>query len=125
MPTKRILLIDDEVDIHKIAQVGLMLEVGWELLTAQSSDEGLAIATSEPLDAILLDVMMPGRDGVATLKVLQESPETQAIPVIFLTAKAQSSDRRRFYALGAQGVITKPFNPMTLASQMSSFLGWQ
>jgi CheY-like chemotaxis protein len=125
MPTKRILLIDDEVDIHRIAQVGLMMEAGWELLTAQSSDEGLAIATSEPLDAILLDVMMPGRDGVATLKVLQESPETQAIPVIFLTAKAQSSDRRRFYALGAQGVITKPFNPMTLASQMSSFLGWQ
>jgi CheY-like chemotaxis protein len=78
MPTKRILLIDDEVDIHRIAQVGLMMEAGWELLTAQSSDEGLAIATSEPLDAILLDVMMPGRDGVATLKVLQESPETQA-----------------------------------------------
>lgn len=125
MPTKRILLIDDEVDIHRIAQVGLMMAAGWELLTAQSSDEGLAIATSEPLDAILLDVMMPGRDGVATLKVLQESPETQAIPVIFLTAKAQSSDRRRFYALGAQGVITKPFNPMTLASQMSGFLGWQ
>ena len=125
MSTKRILLIDDEVDIHRIAQVGLMMEAGWELLTAQSSDEGLAIATSEPLDAILLDVMMPGRDGVATLKVLQESPETQAIPVIFLTAKAQSSDRRRFYALGAQGVITKPFNPMTLASQMSGFLGWQ
>lgn len=125
MSTKRILLIDDEVDIHRIAQVGLMMEAGWELLTAQSSDEGLVIATSEPLDAILLDVMMPGRDGVATLKVLQESPETQAIPVIFLTAKAQSSDRRRFYALGAQGVITKPFNPMTLASQMSGFLGWQ
>jgi CheY-like chemotaxis protein len=123
MPTKRILLIDDEVDIHRIAQVGLMMEAGWELLTAQSSDEGLAIATSEPLDAILLDVMMPGRDGVATLKVLQESPETQAIPVIFLTAKAQSSDRRRFYALGAQGVITKPFNPMTLASQMSRLFG--
>ena len=125
MSTKRILLIDDEVDIHRIAEVGLMMEAGWELLTAQSSDEGLAIATSEPLDAILLDVMMPGRDGVATLKVLQESPETQAIPVIFLTAKAQSSDRRRFYALGAQGVITKPFNPMTLASQISGFLGWQ
>ena len=125
MSTKRILLIDDEVDIHRIAQVGLMMEAGWELLTAQPSDEGLVIATSEPLDAILLDVMMPGRDGVATLKVLQESPETQAIPVIFLTAKAQSSDRRRFYALGAQGVITKPFNPMTLASQMSGFLGWQ
>jgi CheY-like chemotaxis protein len=124
MPTKRILLIDDEVDIHRIAQVGLMMEAGWELLMAQSSDEGLAIATSEPLDAILLDVMMPGRDGVATLKVLQESPASQHIPVIFLTAKAQSADRRRFYALGAQGVITKPFDPLTLASQISGFLEW-
>ncbi|NEQ48046.1 MAG: response regulator [Leptolyngbya sp. SIOISBB] len=125
MPTKRILLIDDEVDIHRITQVGLMMEAGWELLTAQSSDEGLVIVASESVDAILLDVMMPGRDGVATLQLLQESPNTQGIPVIFLTAKAQSADRRRFYALGAQGVITKPFNPMTLASQISGFLGWQ
>lgn len=125
MSTKRILLIDDEVDIHKIAQVGLMLAAGWELLTAQSSDEGLAIVASEPLDAILLDVMMPGRDGVATLKLLRESPATQNIPVIFMTAKAQSADRRRFYALGAQGVITKPFDPITLADQISGFLAWE
>jgi DNA-binding response OmpR family regulator len=124
MPTKRILLIDDEVDIHRIVQVGMMMEAGWELLTAQSSDEGLAIATTESLDAILLDVMMPGCDGVSTLQLLQASSDTQNIPVIFLTAKAQSSDRRRFYALGAQGVITKPFDPMTLASQISGFLGW-
>lgn len=125
MSTKRILLIDDEVDIHKIAQVGLMLSAGWELLTAQSSDEGLAIVASEPLDAILLDVMMPGRDGVATLKLLRESPATENIPVIFMTAKAQSADRRRFYALGAQGVITKPFDPITLADQISGFLAWE
>ncbi|MGD1944031.1 MAG: response regulator [Leptolyngbyaceae cyanobacterium] len=124
MPTKRILLIDDEVDIHKIVEVGLMMEASWELLTARSSDEGLAIALSERPDAVLLDVMMPGRDGVATLQWLQDSPDTHDIPVIFLTAKAQSVDRQRFYALGAQGVITKPFDPMTLASQISGFLGW-
>ena len=121
---RRILLIDDEVDIHRITQVGLMMEAGWELLTAQSGEEGIEIAASEHPDAILLDVMMPGRDGVATLKLLQESPQAQTIPVIFMTAKAQSTDRRQFYALGAQGVITKPFDPMTLASQISGFLGW-
>jgi CheY-like chemotaxis protein len=82
------------------------------------------MAASEQPDAILLDVMMPGRDGVATLKLLQESSQTQTIPVIFMTAKAQSADRRQLYALGAQGVITKPFDPMTLASQISGFLGW-
>ena len=124
MPSKRILLIDDEVDIHKIVQVGLMMEASWELLTALSSDEGLAIAVSAHPDAVLLDVMMPGRDGVATLKWLRDSPDTHDIPVIFLTAKAQSVDKRRFYALGAKGVITKPFDPMTLASQISGFLGW-
>ena len=121
---RRILLIDDEVDIHRITQVGLMMEAGWELLTAQSGGEGIDMAASEQPDAILLDVMMPGRDGVATLKLLQESSQTQTIPVIFMTAKAQSADRRQLYKLGAQGVITKPFDPMTLASQISGFLGW-
>jgi DNA-binding response OmpR family regulator len=121
---KRILLIDDEVDIHRITQVGLMMEAGWELLTARSGEEGMEIADSEHPDAILLDVMMPGRDGVATLKLLQAASNTQTIPVIFMTAKAQSADRRQLYSLGAQGVITKPFDPMTLASQISGFLGW-
>ena len=121
---RRILLIDDEVDIHRITQVGLMMEAGWELLTSQSGEEGIDMAASEQPDAILLDVMMPGRDGVATLKLLQESSQTQTIPVIFMTAKAQSADRRQLYKLGAQGVITKPFDPMTLASQISGFLGW-
>jgi CheY-like chemotaxis protein len=124
MSTKRILLIDDEVDIHKITEVGLMMEAGWELLTASSSDEGLKLVFAEDLDAILLDVMMPDRDGMATLALIQQSPNTQNIPVIFMTAKAQAVDRRRLYALGAKGVITKPFDPLTLASQISGFLGW-
>ena len=125
MGVMRILLIDDEVDIHRIAEVGLMMAAGWDLLTAQSSEEGLNIVFAEHPDAILLDVMMPGRDGVATLELLQQSPSSQNIPVIFLTAKAQAVDRRRFYALGAKGVITKPFDPITLASQIAGFLGWQ
>lgn len=125
MSTKRILLIDDEVDIHKITEAGLMIEAGWQLLTAQSSDEGLAVAAAEQPDAILLDVMMPERDGVATFELLRHSPTSQNIPVIFMTAKAQAADRRRLYALGAKGVITKPFDPMTLASQIAGFLEWQ
>lgn len=124
MATKRILLIDDEVDIHKIVQAGLMLEAGWELLVAQTSEAGLNILMAEPLDAVLLDVMMPGRDGTATFELIQQSPAVRDIPVIFMTAKAQAADRRRLYALGAKGVITKPFDPLTLASQISGFLGW-
>lgn len=124
MSIKRILLIDDEADIHKITEVGLMMEAGWELITADSSDKGLKLVFSEQPDAVLLDVMMPDRDGVATLQLIQQSTNAQNIPVIFMTAKAQAADRRRLYALGAKGVITKPFDPMTLASQISSFLGW-
>lgn len=122
--SKRILLIDDETDIHQIAQVGLMIEAEWEMLSAFSSHEGIESAIAKQPDAILLDAMMPERDGVATLKLLQASPETQNIPIIFITAKAQSADRRRFYALGAKGVITKPFDPMTLASQIAGYLAW-
>jgi DNA-binding response OmpR family regulator len=67
---RQILLIDDEVDIHKIAKVRLMLAAGWELLTAKSSEEGLKMIDSEPFDAILLNVMMPEHDGIATLKLI-------------------------------------------------------
>ena len=120
--SKRILLIDDEVDIHKIIQVSLTLHENWELLTALTSDRGVELAQTEPLDAILLDVMMPKRDGIATLELLRSMPDTQNIPVVFLTARAQAADRRRFYTLGAKGVITKPFDPMTLTSQIAGFL---
>lgn len=125
MSNKRILLIDDETDIHTIAQIGLTLEAGWDMLMASSGTEGIDIAIREHPDAILLDAMMPGQDGIAALKRLQAMPETQNIPVIFLTAKAQAADRREFYAVGAKGVITKPFDPTTLASQVAGFLAWQ
>ena len=121
---KQILLIDDEPDIHMIAQIGLRLEAQWDMLSASSGDKGVDLAMQIAPDAILLDAMMPGRDGLATLELLQATPETQHIPVIFLTAKAQATHRREFYAAGAKGVITKPFDPTTLASQIASFLGW-
>ncbi|NEQ31007.1 MAG: response regulator [Leptolyngbya sp. SIO4C5] len=124
MISKRILLIDDEPDIHKIAEIGLMLESGWQMFTATSGKAGITLAASQQPDAILLDVMMPDMDGLATLESLQHNRQTQAIPVIFLTAKAQSADRRRLYSAGAKGVITKPFDPTTLASQIAGYLGW-
>ena len=122
--SRRILLIDDEPDIHTIVQLGIAMEAQWDLLTALSGDDGIALAAAEHPDAILLDAMMPVRDGLATLELLKTNPATQAIPVIFLTAKAQVANRRQFYALGAKGVITKPFDPLTLASQIAGFLQW-
>ncbi|MEM9449081.1 MAG: response regulator, partial [Cyanobacteria bacterium P01_E01_bin.6] len=125
MQHKCILLIDDEPDIHTIAELGLTMESAWTVLTALSGEEGLNVAKAKHPDAILLDAMMPNQDGIATLEQLQTTPETKDIPVIFLTAKAQAADRKKFYRSGAKGVITKPFDPMTLASQISGFLSWE
>ncbi|NJK61540.1 MAG: response regulator [Synechococcaceae cyanobacterium SM2_3_1] len=124
MTTKRILIIDDEPAILRIAQLGLRIGQGWNSQTTTSGMEGLSLAASEHPDAILLDVMMPEFDGFSILAQLQANPETAQIPVIFLTAKAQAADRRRFYEAGVAGVIIKPFDPTTLASQIAGFLAW-
>jgi len=123
--SKRILIIDDEGDIREIAQLSLEAVRGWEVLTARSGREGLTRAGVERPDAILLDVMMPDMDGPATLLELRANPATQSIPVIFLTAKVQAADRRRFANLGVQAVISKPFDPLRLAEQVSVALGWE
>ena len=124
MSAKRILFIDDEDDIKTLAQFCLELEADWEMIGASNGKEGIAIAEKEKPDAILLDAMMPDLDGIETLAKLRANPETKDIPTIFITAKAQASDRRRFYSAGAKGVINKPFDTLTLASQISGFLGW-
>jgi CheY-like chemotaxis protein len=80
------------------------------------------MACAERPDAILLDVMMPDLDGPATLRRLQDDPRTSDIPVILLTAKAHDADRRSFATLGAAGMLTKPFDPMTLSKQVTAIL---
>ena len=124
MTFKRILFIDDEEDIKTLARFCIELESDWQLMTAASGKEGIALAETEQPDAILLDVMMPDLDGLQTLEKLKTNPKTKHIPTIFITAKAQASDRRRFYAAGAKGVINKPFDSLTLASQIAGFLEW-
>ena len=125
MSAKRILFIDDEEDIKTLAQFCLKSEAGWLMLSASGGIEGIKIAEKEQPDAILLDAMMPEVDGLRTLEKLLLNPKTKHIPTIFITAKAQASDRRRFYSAGAKGVINKPFDSLTLASQISGFLGWK
>ncbi len=121
---RQILLIDDETDIQTVAKIGLTLNTDWQVMTANSGETGLETAIAATPDAILLDVAMPGMDGLATIAALKKNEATAHIPIIFLTAKAQASDRRRLYEAGASGVITKPFDPTTLASQVAGFLAW-
>lgn len=125
MNAKRILFIDDEDDIKTLAEFCLESEAGWSMVGASGGIEGIAIAENEQPDAILLDAMMPEIDGLQTLEKLRLNPKTKHIPTIFITAKAQASDRLRFYNAGAKGVINKPFDSLTLASQISGFLGWE
>ncbi|MEM8829841.1 MAG: response regulator [Cyanobacteria bacterium P01_G01_bin.19] len=124
MSNKKILVIDDDDDIQDVALVALEVVGGWEVITASSGSEGLRLAASEKPDAILLDVMMPELDGIATLEQLKANPLTQKIPVIFLTAKVQSGDRDRFAQLDIVDIIAKPFKTMSLSQQVSEILGW-
>ena len=121
---RRILIIDDEDDIREVAALSLEATAGWQILTASSGAEGIEIASAEQPDAILMDVMMPAMDGPTTFKEMQKIPEIADIPVILLTAKVQGVDQRRFAGLGVAGVLFKPFDPLTLAEQMSATLGW-
>ena len=125
MNAKRILFIDDEEDIKIQARFCWESEAGWQMIEASGAIEGIRIAEEEQPDAILLDVMMLEVDGLQTLEKLLHNPKTKHIPIIFVTVKAQASDRRRFYRAGAKGVINKPFDSLTLASQISGFLGWK
>jgi CheY-like chemotaxis protein len=118
----KILIIDDEADIRRIAHLALGRVGDMEVLEATSGAEGLRKAEDNHPDAILLDVMMPGLDGPSTLAALRSNPATANIPVIFLTAKAMVSELARLRALGAAGVLTKPFDPMTLAGQVRAAL---
>jgi DNA-binding response OmpR family regulator len=124
MITKSILIIDDEDDIREVAQLTLEAIRGWQVLIAESGEEGLVIAEVEKPDAVLLDVMMPDMDGVTTFKKLKANNLTCDIPVIFLTAKVQPAEKRLFLELGVRGVIAKPFDPMALSDQVTEILGW-
>ncbi len=120
----RILIIDDEDDIREVAALSLEATANWEVLTASSGREGIETAAREKPEAILMDVMMPEMDGPTTFKQMQANPATAGIPVVLLTAKVQGVDQRRFAGLGVAAVLFKPFDPLTLAAQIATALGW-
>jgi CheY-like chemotaxis protein len=119
----KVLIVDDEPDIRRIAKLGLSRVGGMEVVEAANGAEALVRAREDKPDAVLLDVMMPGLDGPSTLARLREDPATSGIPVVFLTAKAIAAELERLKVLGAAGVLTKPFDPMTLARELRGLLG--
>jgi two-component system OmpR family response regulator len=122
MTNIRLLHVDDEADIREVVEIALGLDAIFTVRNCGSGAEGLVVADDWLPDLILLDVMMPVMDGPATLARLRDNPKTAAIPVIFMTARAQTRELDRFRALGAVGVIAKPFDPMTLAESVRSYM---
>jgi two-component system OmpR family response regulator len=122
MTIETVLLIDDEADIRRIAELSLSRVGGWRVVQAASGEAALGLARTEHPDLILLDFMMPKLDGSATIGRLKADAATRQIPVIFMTAKAHPEDVERCLALGAIGVITKPFDPLLLPDQVRRLL---
>ena len=122
MTNTRILHVDDEPDIREVVELSLGLDPHFTVQACGSGEEALAAAAAWMPDLILLDVMMPVMDGPATLVRLRENAKTAGIPVIFMTARAQAREVDRFRSLGAVGVIPKPFDPMTLAASVRSYV---
>lgn len=124
-PDRRcILIIDDDDSIRDIVQITLETLAGWQVLQAASGQEGLALARTSQPDALLLDVMMPGQDGIQTLAQLQVDPAIAHLSTIFLTAKARSLEQKHLLNLGCAGLIVKPFDVHQLVPQICALLGW-
>jgi len=117
---RKILYAEDEADIREIATLSIEAIGGFELVSCESGDKVLALATRFQPQLILLDVMMPNMDGPATLIALRQDEGLKNIPVIFLTAKIMTDEINHFKEMGAIDVIAKPFDPMTLPEQIQS-----
>lgn len=116
----KILYVDDEPDIRLIVELALRIRPEIEVRTADSGESGLEVLQGgdwQP-DLMMVDVMMPGLTGPDVLAAMLEDEELSKIPVVFVTARARPQDVRGYIEQGAKGVITKPFDPMTLAEQV-------
>lgn len=118
----KILYVEDEPDIQTIAIIALKDIGGFKLEACSSGLEAIEKAEAFQPDLILLDVMMPGMDGPKTLKELRKLTATALTPVIFMTAKVQPQEIEEYKTLGAIEVISKPFDPMTLANEIRKIM---
>ncbi len=121
----RVLHVEDEPDIREVVKIAFDFDPNMSVQSCESGVEALSQAASWQPDLILMDAMMPGMDGPEMLNHLRRDARTAAIPVVFMTARAQDSEIARFLALGAVGVIAKPFDPLALAKSVRACLDGQ
>ena len=115
---QRILYVEDEPDIRLVAKMALEMVGGFEVVACACGEEALQAAPTARADLLLVDMMMPGMNGIRTLEALRAMPETAHTPAIFMTAKVQSNEIATYKACGAIDVIPKPFEAMELAAQI-------
>jgi len=117
MARERILVIDDEEDILELVRFNLS-KAGYEVTCASSGEQGLKLAKSSPPDLILLDLMLPGLDGLEVCRLLKREARTQRVPLVMISAKGEESDIVSGLELGAEDYITKPFSPRVLVARI-------
>ena len=121
MADNKILVVDDEEDILELVRYNLARD-GYRVVCAASGEQALNKAGSEPFDLILLDLMLPGIDGLEVAKKLKNKPETRHIPIIMLTAKGEEADIVTGLELGADDYVTKPFSPRILVARVKAVI---
>jgi CheY-like chemotaxis protein len=121
-PADIILIVDDDPDIRKITRLSLSRVGGFAVEEAASGQEALEILASLCPKVVLLDVMMPHMDGAKVLAEIRASETHKHLPVVFLSAKVQIQEVQRYLNMGANGVITKPFNPLTLPHEIRKII---
>ncbi|MBF0117504.1 MAG: response regulator transcription factor [Desulfobacterales bacterium] len=121
MLKEKILIVDDEEDILELVKFNLIRE-GYSVIEALSGEQALQIIMSDPVDLIILDLMLPSIDGLEVTKRLKQTPQNKAIPIIMLTAKGEDSDIVKGLELGADDYITKPFSPKVIIARVKAVL---
>lgn len=121
MGKAKVLVIEDEKDILELIRYNLARE-GYQVTTADSGEKGLKAAKSKPPDVIVLDLMLPGMDGLEVCRLLKSDPRTRRVPVIMLTAKSEETDIVTGLELGADDYMTKPFSPKVLIARLRKTL---
>ncbi|MFP4329403.1 MAG: response regulator [Spirochaetaceae bacterium] len=121
MAEEKILVVDDEADILELIRYNLQKE-GFRVTTVKTGEEGLRVAKEQKPDAVVLDLMLPGLDGLSVCNRLKRDEATRGIPVIMLTAKAEDSDIVTGLELGADDYVTKPFSPKVLSARIRAVL---
>jgi CheY-like chemotaxis protein len=122
---RKVLVVDDDPDLRRLGEISLSKVARWDVVVGSSGREAVALAAAHVPDVVLLDVSMPDMDGPAALAEIRRDPRSASIPVVFITARALPQEIDALLALGAAGVMTKPFDAVRLAERLSALLGWE